>query len=1666
MRCICRIFALSFLAVIAMAQDIQQELKEIPAELHVLDPDARKLWIQAIADGKTGKLDVAEKSLSEAIQLCTARKILSDCAVLKAGLGQAKAMQGNFEAADALYREALILAKQSGNSLLEADLLISQAIRYRISNDATKAKEQLSRAVELARNSKNKKILARAFGEQANTLLWIGEIQAAETSVKQAIGIDEANDYDASHHYLYHGQILRQKDRDPIAAEQLLQKALTSAQKKQNFVSFIMASIELARIAALKGEIVAAVELLQHCRSGRWRHANGEWEFVEGLKNLAALPYMRLALSGTEAELYLIANRSTDALRVYSEIQKSAAESGQKTIEAYAALEAARLALSLNTLDEAERFARIAITELEELGFSNQVRDAKLILSDSFMGTQRYGEAISTLLPLVPIARQGEDVNLVFTLESEVGRAYFLQKNFKKAIEHWRKADHLVQLLLDDPKIEKPNLANRLGGHYRGMLAIYIEEKRPILALMTWVRAVAAMQDAGDETQYNTFFRELGNAIEQLKVRDWAEEAYNERNWLVALTLNQILLEHTSRVGVKFQGARDFSGKAFERVVEIPLRMLAEPEGASLLEDNLAEMGPVSWVSRRVGYDALLRNFLERSEPKRAYGYGQDLLPMLLLQGATVSTHDAEAICIISFAAFQSGEESAARQHLEQCKVAVGKLQEPNPTLAHLVVQLESAVFAFEDPARARQALLSIINRVPDDEAAQMRLANVYVNEGKLADALSIWDKMLSQKRTRHDVAFAGLNLTVGKALMIYSPGAKYIRDPLPYLRVAEEAYSRNKDVRGRLVAQLAIADYWIRASKRNEALRSASDARSTARSLSDPMAQADAAAKVAEVKSKFEEREAATTERSTAIKIYRANIQTAFIELVAALIEQGKDLDALGRFPEAIDSFREAIRLADKHQLKFHRRWARSSLGELFSDRNEYLLAIPLQKEALAIAEVEEKDRLGAGWSALNLGWSYFNIGEWGEARKAAETAIGHAKPSSNSGLEFFALNLLMNLYADRRSPFIDVKEALSAYKRAEELSATDENLNLDVLSETIAMVYWRAGDVDAAIRHAEEACKHNRRESDHYSLAHSLMSLTEGFIRKGELAEARKTLQEVKKVIRTAGDDTFSVGRFHYTTAQLLRAEGKHSESAATYEVVLSHLEKLKGGIRDTSAMRKAADTYSFVYDELVDLFFLIAATETKRDYASAKALEYAEAEKAREFLSAWGPLFAERLRSDLPLPTREREQFLHYEVEQAIARAIKSEAEGRPDAVKKARENEQTAKKNLQEFIESLRAAHPSYASVKHPRPLNYTSVHRQPGETLVAYRVTPDQTYVWIISDEGILFEKVERPREWFRTIIEAIRDSFNRNQLDPSHSGLRQLFTVLFSSRATREKLSSAKLITVIPDDVLFLVPLETFTTAVGEFPLLEKPIRYFPSLAAYVLSENLPRPDRWTTELLAFGNPAFTDEDPTRGVRGLPQELVSRGLKLEPLPGTQREVEDIAALFPKPSVLSLTGKEATKQRVINTDLSSVRFLHFATHGLLPTDSSLIEPALAFAALSDNDTETMLQMSEVLQLKLGAEMVVLSACNTGSGAVDRVEGVHNLGRAFLLAGARSAVMSLWQVADDSTALLMHEFYRNILAGQKKSQALAAARATVHRRGFSDPFFWAPFVLMGD
>jgi len=284
-------------------------------------------------------------------------------------------------------------------------------------------------------------------------------------------------------------------------------------------------------------------------------------------------------------------------------------------------------------------------------------------------------------------------------------------------------------------------------------------------------------------------------------------------------------------------------------------------------------------------------------------------------------------------------------------------------------------------------------------------------------------------------------------------------------------------------------------------------------------------------------------------------------------------------------------------------------------------------------------------------------------------------------------------------------------------------------------------------------------------------------------------------------------------------------------------------------------------------------------------------------------------------------------------------------------------------------------------------------------------------------------------------------------------------------------------------------------------------VSLMPSAAALITIRKLPaaKPDR--SDLVAFGDPFFKQDDVenasaekvrtadaanvTRGVplkrRSSPQleGVGSADLAMLPrLPDTADELKTIAAAMKvDPDTALHLGKDANEQTVKSMDLSKVKVLAFATHGLVPGElDGLTQPALALTApaIAGVTGDGLLTMEEILALKLDADWVLLSACNTGAGSGAGAEAASGLGRAFFYAGTRALLVTNWSVHSESARQLVGDLFKRQAADPKltRSEALREAMMAlvdgsgyVGRDGrtefdYAHPMFWAPYSIIGD
>lgn len=261
----------------------------------------------------------------------------------------------------------------------------------------------------------------------------------------------------------------------------------------------------------------------------------------------------------------------------------------------------------------------------------------------------------------------------------------------------------------------------------------------------------------------------------------------------------------------------------------------------------------------------------------------------------------------------------------------------------------------------------------------------------------------------------------------------------------------------------------------------------------------------------------------------------------------------------------------------------------------------------------------------------------------------------------------------------------------------------------------------------------------------------------------------------------------------------------------------------------------------------------------------------------------------------------------------------------------------------------------------------------------------------------------------------------------------------------------------------------------------EYPISYYQSASVLTLQRGLKVKRTEGQKFFGLGDPVYDSGD-TRatGLRGIKivakgpataddianlEETKEAGYQFNRLINTEREIKEVGRLFTTTRLL--TGVEASEAKLKAEELSIYKYLLFSTHGILGNEIPYVkQPALVLNQIGNDLEDGFMTASEIFNLNLNAEVVALSACKTGLGVQSAGEGVVGLSRAFMYAGTDTVLVSLWSVADESTYKLMVKFFEGVEKGQDKITALQEAKNHLRTNGYTNPFYWAPFILVGE
>jgi CHAT domain-containing protein/tetratricopeptide (TPR) repeat protein len=783
-----------------------------------------------------------------------------------------------------------------------------------------------------------------------------------------------------------------------------------------------------------------------------------------------------------------------------------------------------------------------------------------------------------------------------------------------------------------------------------------------------------------------------------------------------------------------------------------------------------------------------------------------------------------------------------------------------------------------------------------------------------------------------------------------------------------------------------------------------------------------------------------------------------------------GESQDALKHYAEALGLFNQESNLTSNDKKKVAA--ILNNIGYVYATLGDTTLALEYFEQSLPKRK-EVYDIPGEGSTLLNIGQAYTKLGNFEKALSYYEQAQKTAKLLQSEWGEATCL-----MYSGQTLALMSkTQEALSQYLIALDSfrKVKDRQAEATVLDE-IAAIFTRQGKVQAATEKYNSALTIWRTIRDPHGEAAALYGIAQLERSQGELAKAHDKAKEAIKIVEGLRTKVIN---------QTLR----------------------------TSYLSSIRDYYNLDLNLLMQLHQIYPTQGLDKE-----ALQISEQGRARSLLESLAEVGKE-IREGVAPALLEKSRSLSMQVEAKSQKLIELNRR------EKSEKEIQTTELELQGLIsqyknvqEEIRIQSPAYAALTQPQPLSLKEIQQQvldPDTLLLEYALGEERSYLWLVSQTGI--ESFELPK---RSVIEDAANDFYhlvRKRGDDSPESIAQFWQQ--AAKLSRlilapveAKLADKRLL-IVAEGALQYVPFSALplqndklvTTlspsknkasktdgAASSRPtlVLEKhEVIHLPSASVLaVLRRELKQRKQAGNRIAVFADPVYTGEDPrlkgyNAKLRGKDLQTQNRNLErtlrdfmdsdgrwnLDRLDNSLEEARAIQSLITNNDVMVALDFKASRANVMESDLSNCRIIHFAMHGLLnsrhPDLSGLV---LSLVNEKGETQDGFLRLNDVYNLKLSADLVVLSACETALGNNIRGEGLVGLTRGFMYAGTARVLASLWKVNDQKTAELMGRFYEKLLKEKlPASKALRLAQLEMWQQNRKNaPYYWAAFILQGE
>jgi CHAT domain-containing protein/tetratricopeptide (TPR) repeat protein len=779
-----------------------------------------------------------------------------------------------------------------------------------------------------------------------------------------------------------------------------------------------------------------------------------------------------------------------------------------------------------------------------------------------------------------------------------------------------------------------------------------------------------------------------------------------------------------------------------------------------------------------------------------------------------------------------------------------------------------------------------------------------------------------------------------------------------------------------------------------------------------------------------------------------------------------------LHEYPKAIDYFKQSLAINVALGNRKGESVSCNMMGAVYEMVGEMQTSLDYYNRALTLNR-NDGDKRGQAVVLNNIGFTYSRLGESKLSLDHFQQALALMRAVGDKWEEAAALDNIGKAWftlGDQPKSLDHFTQALALRQRLGNRRGAAITLhNLGRLAEA-------QGDRPKAFDYYQQSLVLHRAVSDRREESYTLHNLGRLYEAGGEKDKALDHLTHAEIIAKELGD-RIGETTILYSLALLER----NRSNLAGARVILERAIGLAEGVRTTLSSQALRTTYFASVEQIYRLYTEVLMKLGARELA----FEAAERRRARTLLE----LLAEArggIRRGVDAALLDKERDIQQRLNSKEQRRVQL-LQGKNNAVRLA-ETDSEIRAIAAEYEDArarIRAKSPRFASFMEPEPIPLAEIRKQildPQTLLVEYSLGDEESYAWLISSAGINTYTLPKRAE-IEAQAKKVHEWLASSTRTAQPEALAVLAKMVLGPMA--KDLGRHRLL-IVADGTLELIPFAALPDpAAPTQPLaVNHELVSLPSAStlAVLRREGTGRaaPSK-TVAILA--DPVFSEDD-SRVLRAqaaaqvalakpLQRALADSGMdmtRIPRLPGTRREAAAIRALLPASGFREALDFEASREAIAGPDVADAGIVHVATHGLLNT----VHPELSGLVLSLVDREGkprdgFLRLHEIYNLELKANLVVLSACQTGLGKEVRGEGLVGLTRGFMYAGTPRVMASLWKVDDRATSELMKLFYQEMLGAGHRTPAAAlhAAQVTMWKsKIWNDPYYWAAFSLQGD